>query len=131
MTYPPWRTRRTLTKGAVFDRTLPTPVTYLELGSDVPDGPITVEFWRTLGLMTESLLVGDQIELEYESFWAHRNYDRSQELGQYQERLVATTIHWQSRPPPNPLRVPPLPKAEWGPFELAAYSQLLRSVKGF
>ena len=130
MTYPPWRTKRSLTKGAVFDPSLPTPVTYLSLGADAPDGPIQVEFWRTLGLMTESLLVGDQVEFSFESFWPNTNYDRSQEPGTYQERWIAKTVFWMSRQPVMPLRVPPLPKAEWGPFELVEYRALLGQVHG-
>jgi hypothetical protein len=84
--YPSWRTKRSLTKGAVFDPTLTTPRTIFHLGADDPDGPIQVEFWRQLGLETEHLPVHDSIECGYESFWAHKNYSKAKEVGTHRER---------------------------------------------
>jgi hypothetical protein len=69
--YPPWRTRRSLTKGAMFDPTLPTPVTYLTLGPDGEEPPLEVEFWHYCALMTEALVAGDTIDFAFESFWPH------------------------------------------------------------
>ena len=60
--------------GGSFDPSSPTPCTILALSDDGPDRPaITVEFWRTLGLMTENLRAGvDWIDFEYESAWPHK-----------------------------------------------------------
>jgi hypothetical protein len=129
--YPPWRTRRSLTRGAVFDPTLTTPCTILHLGSDAPDGPITVELWRQLGLETEHLQVGDQIEIEYESFWAHRIPDPEHAIGTYIERWVATAIHWMSRPAPAILRTPPPVVGTWGAFEAMLYQQYHPPMRGY
>jgi hypothetical protein len=121
--YSPWRTRRSLTKGAVFDPTLTTPLTLLSLGSDAPDGPITIEFWRELALETDHLQLGDQVEISFESFWAHRIPDPEHAVGTYVLRWTATAIHAMSRPAPPILRTPPPVVGTWGVFEALVYQQ--------
>lgn len=114
----------------MFDPTLTTPRTILHLGADDPDEPIQVEFWRQLGLETEHLQVNDQIEIEFENFWAQKNCDRSQEPGQYRERWICRSIYSMSRERIGPPRVPPPQPAIWGEFEKGMYAMHLASVHG-
>jgi hypothetical protein len=127
--YPPWRTRRSLTKGAMFDPTLPTPVTYLTLGPDGEEPPLEVEFWHYCALMTEALVAGDTIDFAFESFWPHK-ITTSEPGSTYVPRWVATAIYTMSRTAPSPLRVPPPQEAIWGAYEQLLYLSHLRTARG-
>jgi hypothetical protein len=135
MTGPgPWREKRTLLQAAVFDPKTHAPITYLHFGPEVtPEGPqeaLVLEAHGNAGLQTEHLKTGDWIDCEYDSFWPHKIPDPEHAVGTYVDRWIVRLIWGMSRPSPSPLRVPPLPKAEWGVFELACYSQHLAQVRG-
>jgi hypothetical protein len=123
----PWRTRRSLTNGAMFDPALTTPMTLLSLDADGEEPPIELECWRELGLKTEGLHTGDWIEFAFSSHWPHRRYSRLQEVGSYAEKWVCRAIYEMSRPPQT-LRVPPAREGFWGPFEKLVYSEFARQV---